>query len=51
MLVTKQLMAAIDFHCIFFRTMEVNGYRQQLILYLTEEIHSYQLVFMRVGKW
>ncbi len=28
MLVTKQLTVAIDFHSIFFYTIEVNGYRQ-----------------------
>ncbi len=28
MLVTKQLTVAIDFHSIFFYTMEVNGYHQ-----------------------
>ncbi len=28
MLVTKQLMVAIDYYSIFFRTVEVNGYRQ-----------------------
>ncbi len=28
MLETKQLMVAIDFHSIFFYTVEVNGYRQ-----------------------
>ncbi len=25
---TKQLMVAIDFHSIFFHTMQVNGYQQ-----------------------
>jgi len=28
MLVTKQLTAPIDFHCIFFLTIEVNECRQ-----------------------
>jgi len=28
MLVTKQFLVPIDFHCIFFHTMEVNGDQQ-----------------------
>ncbi len=28
MLVTKQLLVAIDFHSIFLPVMEVNGYQQ-----------------------
>ncbi len=32
MLVTKQLTVAIDFNSIFFHTMEVNGYRQLLMV-------------------
>ncbi len=46
MLVTKHLTVAIDFHNIYFYTVEVNGYRQQfgytsssndLLLCLTED--------------
>ncbi len=43
MLVTKQLMGPIDFHSIFFLTMEVNGYQQlfgyQIIFFYVEEIN------------
>ncbi len=47
MLVTKDLMAAIDFHNIFFPTMEVNfnqqlfGSSEYLLLWSTEERNSH----------
>ncbi len=31
MLVTKQLMVAIDFHSMFLHTVEVNGYQHCLV--------------------
>ncbi len=36
MLVTKQLLLAIDFYILFFHTMGVNGYQQ---------LFGYQIIF------
>ncbi len=47
MLVTKQLLAAIDFYSIFFQTMQVNGY-QQLFYY---QDSSQYFLFCSTEEW
>ncbi len=48
MLVTKRLTVTIDFHCIFFYTMEVNGYRQ---LFGQQKKETQVWNNFRVSKW
>jgi len=50
MLVTSQLTVAIDFHRIFFPTMEVNGH-QQLFDYILQNRKKVTQVWNNVNKW